>query len=269
MMSGPSVLILSFTMYTHALLNAQAGDIGALSNATGGMTSDVFSVANNGALMTDIKKAVTGFSCTNFYGLKDLNRLHIAMIIPYQQTAYGSNFNLYGNGVMSSMTAGLAFAHKPHPMLSFGITGNYRHLSIVSYGHKTMLTADVSILMLMTKKLGMSFSVFNIMGNKPIPLFAEPSGRTFRISLKLKISEQVHITSDVEKSGAFKTNLRMACLYKVHDDVHFSVGFSSLQSRCIAGFIYQRSKYTFHCVTSISRLPGISQTLSVIYALRT
>lgn len=266
-MSDRYVLMVILTICVHALLNAQAGDIGTPVNSTGGMTSDVFSAVNNVALMTDIKKAVTGISFTNFYGLKDLNRLQIAMVIPYQRTAYGSSFNVYGNGAMSIITAGLAFAHKPHPMISFGITANYRRLSIVSYGHTDMLTADFSILMLLNKKLSMSFGAFNIMGAKPLSLFAEPSDRTFRICAKLKISELVDVTSDIEKSGAFKSNLRMACLYKMNDDVHFSAGFSSLQSRCSMGFIYRRHHYTFQFLTSMSRLPGISQTLSIIYAL--
>ncbi len=234
---------------------------------SGLMLADVFSPANNCALMTEMKKPGIGFSFTNRYALKDVNQVAICAVLPFKKIAYGFKLLSDGNNILSDRTIGFSFAHATSKQSGFGIGANYHHYNIRTYGRASVITIEFSLVANITNKLSSSFFVFNPFAARFKDCPGEHLQRTFRMGLLYKINKKISVVCEAEKSRTFRTNIKLACQYQLNPKFHFCIGFSSLQPQCTFGIGFKHKHYTIAYASSLMQAAGSSNNLSFIYEI--
>ncbi len=244
--------------------------VGAESAGMGGVSlsvQNVFAAANHQALMPWQKKPNIGFSVINRYGLKDLNQVTLAAAVPYHNFGYGFKWYNFGTAGYQENVIGLSAAHAFRPNFSVGLGANYHSMNIVNYGRTAKLTVEFSLAAKVSEQLSIAFRTVNPNRTKLALDQDERLSSVYQLGLAYKVNQQVTTLLQVEKSNAFRPDIKCGLNYEPKKDFHLRFGFASLQTQFTFGVGYYYKKCRMEWASAIHQTLGLSNTFSVAFEM--
>jgi hypothetical protein len=241
---------------------------GAESVGMGGIglsVQNVFCAANHQALMPWQKKSAMGLSVINRYGLKELNQVTLAAVVPYHNFGYGFKWYNFGTSSYQENVIGLSAAHAFRPNFSIGLGADYRTLNIVNYGRTAKLTIEFSMAAKLNEQLALAFRAVNPNRTRLAPDQDERLSSLYQMGLSYKVNQQVMVLMQVEKNNAFKPELKCGVNYEPKKDFHLRFGFATLQPQFTFGLGYKYKKCRMEWASAFHQTLGLSSTLSVAF----
>jgi hypothetical protein len=234
---------------------------------SGLMLTDVFTPANNMALMTDVKKPVIGFAFANRYLLAEVRHAAICAVIPLKSIAYGIQALSYGNNTLNEHTLGISGAHLLFKGFSFGIGARYHHISITGYGHHSDLKMDLAIRTSVTQQLSFAFSANNLLTADLGKDSPENQNHTYRLGLLYKPNTKLELVVEAEKDNIFKTCIKMGLQYQLNQAFYTCIGFSGIQPQYTFGIGFKKQDYQLVFASSVNQAPGVTGNITFIYEI--
>jgi hypothetical protein len=233
---------------------------------TGLLLQNPFCSANHQALMPWQKKAGIGFSFANNYGLKDINRVYITGVVPYKTFGYGFKLYNFGNLVYREQIIGMSVAHAFHPSFSLGLGVNYQSAGISNYGHRSTIALEASIAAKVNEQLSLGFRLYDPERAKFSDYQDERLATIYQFGMGYKVNKQVKAIAEIEKSNAFRPNVKMGINYAVKDNYNIRMGFSSLQPQFTFGFGFRHKQCVMEFASAVHQYLGVSTNISIAFS---
>lgn len=241
--------------------------LGTLSSGTGGsglMHTDVFSAANNTALMPLLKKPAIGGSITSVPGYGNSLQSGYCFVMPLKHIAYGLQLRSYGNGTLQDQTLGTSAAHALNNRLSFGIGANYHKYSIVNYGRVHVFSLDMSIVSKLSGKLTTAVSLFNPFAASIGP---EKLDRVMHIGAKYDFNKAVLVVAELEKAFSSPVNFKTGINYQFIPGMYCSGGYSSIGGLATFGLGYRHKRINAGFAMAVPAAGPLFTNFSFAYEL--
>lgn len=168
------------------------------------------------------------------FGLKELQTMSLAAVLPSENWAAGIGAGFTGNGVYRESQFLAGFGYRLFPDFSAGLTAKYDHASIEGYGNAGALELDAGLQSVVMDGLTAGVTVFNLtraeIGRSSEPL---PSG--WRAGLSAWIFGKALISGEVYHQTGFPTDLRAGLEIPLTHQVTLRTGMQSATGVVTAG----------------------------------
>ncbi len=263
--------ILTLTCITLCVLNnafSQGinGVMGAESGMVGGcnaLLSNAFSVVNNPAAISDLKKWQTGVFGEKRFGQKELGTSNFSIAVPNKWVDFGAAVNLFGFDKFSQQRFLLAASKKLAPTFSLGVQINYLNTAISEYGNAGAWVLGAGVYYQPVSKIKVAFAIFNPnqqqLSNKvsdKVPTYA-------RFGVSYRVNEKVDVLVETEQALEQKTIFRSGIKYHVNKRIAFAVGASSQPVLFTFGTMVQTNKVAIDFAAQVHQILGVIPQFSL------
>ena len=250
-------------------VSAYPQNTGARSDALGGAylgLSDLFSAANNQALLPKIRKVQAGIFFQNRFLLKNLNTGAFAVALPLGKGTSALYYRNYGYSLYRENQIGLAYALPFGPDFSMGIAINFRSLQLgEGLGSETAFYPDIGLNYQISKLFSLGFQLKNItLAEKAAQLnerwpVVGSFGFNYMPNPKLLLLAQ----GNVFASRPFELNAGGE--YSVSDLFSLRMGFTTNPSRASLGFGIKIRSFQIDLTSSYQAMLGFVPSLNIIF----
>lgn len=263
--------ILTLTCITLCVLNntfSQGinGVVGAESGMVGGcnaLLSNAFSVVNNPAAISDLKKWQTGVFGEKRFGQKELGTSNFSVAVPNKWVDVGAAVNLYGFDKFNQQRFVLTASKKLAQTFALGVQLNYLNTTIGEYGNAGAWVLGAGVYYQPVSKIKVAFAIFNPnqqqLSNKvsdKVPTYA-------RLGVSYKVNEKVDVLAETEQALEQKTIFRSGIKYHVNKRIAFAVGASSQPVLFTFGTTVQTNKVAIDFAAQVHQILGVIPQFSL------
>ncbi|NQW43089.1 MAG: hypothetical protein HQ463_06620 [Bacteroidetes bacterium] len=242
--------------------------VGSEANALGGCSllgNNAFCAINNPSLICWQKEPILGVVFRNYYGVKDINQLNIAGLIPYKNVGYGFNIFSFGNGIFKQQSIGASASYALNKQLNIGMGADYQSIAVRNYGQNSVLTIHGGISAKINNKLQIAFHVFNPMRAKFSAYKDERIQSAYKFGLSYLVSIPITTYLEVEKNNLYKANLKASLNYQLKNKFNIRCGFSTTQPQFGFGIGYKYHNLNIDAACVIHQFIGVSNNISLQY----
>ena len=246
--------------------------IGARSTSIGDASLcivDVWSVFNNQAGLSKIKKISTGFSYENKFLINNLSSKSFVFALPTKSGVFGICTNYFGYDLYNELKTGLAYGKSFGDIFSIGVQIDYLHTHIgETYGNKGILTCEAGIQAKLTKELFIGVHIFNPIRAKLANYFDERVSTIMKLGLLYKISEKVQFAVETEKDIKLKQIFKFGLEYHLIKQIFIRTGMQTNPTQNSFGFGFDFKNFKIDVGSKIDYTLGYSSTLSLFYDIK-
>ena len=262
------IILINITFFTINFAYSQGinGVFGAESGMLGGcntLLSNAFSVVNNPAVVSDLKKWQAGVFGEKRFGQKELGTSNFSIAVPNKWVDFGAAVSLYGFDKFNQQRFVLSAAKKLAPTLALGVQLNYLNTSIGEYGNSGAWVLGAGIVYQPISKIKVAFMLFNPnqqqLSNKVsdnVPTYA-------RFGLSYKVNEKVDVLVESEQGLEQKTIFRSGIKYHLNKRIAFGIGASSQPVLITFGATIQANKLAIDLAAQVHQVLGIIPQFSL------
>lgn len=249
----------AFSQGINGVLGAESGMLGGCNV----LLSNAFSVVNNPAALSDLKKWQAGVFGEKRFGQKELGTSNFSIAVPNKWVDFGAAVNLYGFDKFNQQRFVLSAAKKLAPTFSLGVQLNYLNTSIGEYGNSGAWVLGAGVFYQPVSKIRVAFMLFNPnqqqLSNKvsdKVPTYA-------RFGLSYKVNEKVDVLAEVEQALEQKITYRSGIKYHVNKRISFAVGASSQPVLLTFGTSIQAKKLAIDFAAQVHQVLGVIPQFSL------
>jgi hypothetical protein len=262
------IILINITVFTINFAYSQGiiGVFGAESGMLGGcntLLSNAFSVVNNPAVVSDLKKWQAGVFGEKRFGQKELGTSNFSIAVPNKWVDFGAAVSFYGFDKFNQQRFVLSAAKKLAPTLALGVQLNYLNTSIGEYGNSGAWVLGAGIVYQPISKIKVAFMLFNPnqqqLSNKVsdnVPTYA-------RFGLSYKVNEKVDVLVESEQGLEQKTIFRSGIKYHLNKRIAFGFGASSQPVLLSFGTTIQANKLAIDLAAQVHQVLGIIPQFSL------
>jgi hypothetical protein len=262
------IILINITILTINFAYSQGinGVFGAESGMLGGcnaLLSNAFSVVNNPAVVSDLKKWQAGVFGEKRFGQKELGTSNFSIAVPNKWVDFGAAVSLFGFDKFNQQRFVLSAAKKLAPTLALGVQLNYLNTSIGEYGNSGAWVLGAGIYYQPISKIKVAFMLFNPnqqqLSNKVsdnVPTYA-------RFGLSYKVNEKVDVLVESEQGLEQKTIFRSGIKYHLNKRIGFGVGASSQPVLLTFGATIQANKLAIDLAAQVHQVLGVIPQFSL------
>ena len=249
----------AFSQGINGVLGAESGMLGGCNV----LLSNVFSVVNNPAAVSDLKKWQAGVFGEKRFGQKELGTSNFTIAVTNKWVDFGAAVNLYGFDKFNQQRFVLSAAKKLAPTFSLGVQINYLNTSIGEYGNSGALVLGAGVYYQPVSKMRVAFMLFNPnqqqLGNKvsdKVPTYA-------RFGLSYRVNEKVDVLAEAEQALEQKITFRSGIKYRVNKRITFAVGASSQPVLLTFGSSIQANNLAIDFAAQVHQILGVIPQFSL------
>lgn len=242
------------------------GVFGAESGMVGGcnaLLSNAFSVVNNPATISDLKKWQAGVFGEKRFGQKELGTSNFSIAVPNKWVDFGAAVNLYGFDKFNQQRFVLAASKKLAPTFSLGVQLNYLNTAVSEYGNAGAWVLGAGVYYQPVSKIKVAFMIFNPnqqqLSNKvsdKVPTYA-------RFGVSYQVNEKVDVLAETEQALEQKTIFRSGIKYHVNKRISFAVGASSQPVLFTFGTTVKTNKVAIDFAAQVHQILGVIPQFSL------
>jgi hypothetical protein len=262
------IILINITFFAINCAYSQGinGVLGAESGMLGGcnvLLANAFSVVNNPAAVSDLKKWQAGVFGEKRFGQKELGTSNFSIAVPNKWVDFGSAVSLYGFDKFNQQRFVLSAAKKLAPTFSLGVQINYLNTNIGEYGNAGAWVIGAGVFYQPVSKISVAFMLLNPnqqqLSNKvsdQVPTYA-------RFGLSYKVNEKVNVLAEAEQALEQKTTYRSGIKYHVNKRISFAIGASSQPLLLTFGVSIQTNKLAIDFAAQVHQVLGVIPQFSL------
>ncbi|GAB1404107.1 MAG: hypothetical protein PHX54_12245 [Lentimicrobiaceae bacterium] len=241
---------------------ARSAALGHASVALG----DLWSAFNNQAGLARIENISAGAYYENRYMLKELGYKAAAFAYPGKMGVVALSFNHFGYSAYNESKIGLAYARAFGQFLSFGLQLDYQMARLAeSYGNRNFITFEAGMQANITSNLILGMHVYNPVNAKLSEYNDERAPVIFRLGAAYQITNDIMLTSEVEKDVNLKANVRAGIEYRLIPLIHLRAGISTFPGTNSFGVGIFTGDFIIDISASYHHVLGFSPQASLQY----
>ncbi|MBP9187586.1 MAG: hypothetical protein KBG11_10855 [Bacteroidia bacterium] len=248
-----------FAQGINGVIGAEAGMLGGVNS----LLSSAFSVVNNPAAITDLKKWQTGVYGEKRFGQKELGTTNFSVAVPNKWVDFGAAVNIYGFDKFSQQRFIVAASKKLAETFALGVQINYLNTTINEYGNAGAWVLGAGVIYQPIKTIKVAFMVFNPnqqqLSNKvsdKVPTYA-------RFGVKYTVNDKVDVLAEAEQALEQKTIFRAGLKYNINKHVGFAVGASSQPILFSFGATFNTHKVGVDIAAQVHQVLGVIPQFSL------
>jgi hypothetical protein len=262
------IILASITFFVLKFAYSQGinGFFGAESGMLGGcntLLTNSFSVVNNPATISDLKKWQVGVFGEKRFGQKELGTNNFSVAVPNKWVDFGGAVNLHGFDKFNQQRFVLSVSKKLAPTFALGVQVNYLNTNIGEYGNSGAWVLGAGVYYQPVSKIKVAFMLFNPnqqqLSNKvsdKVPTYA-------RLGVSYKVNEKVDVLMETEQALEQKTIFRSGIKYHVNKRIAFGVGASSQPVLVTFGTSIQANKLVIDVAAQVHQILGVIPQFSL------
>ena len=230
--------------------------------------SDVWAYHNNPGALGNLKKTSFGLSYENRYLLKETQFQGFCFASPTKIGVISVGGQFYGSDNLKTYRAGFGYSLKLTDFLAAGVQLNSLGIRLPSYyGSKNSLTAEVGLQASINENWSIGFSAFNISNSKLASFQNEQFSTVMRLGTAYKISKNVQIFLQADKSINHKIQFKTAFEYNSKEKFFFRGGISTQPLFVSFGFGYHFKKMDLNIGSSYQQILGWCPSFTLNFEL--
>jgi hypothetical protein len=227
--------------------------------------ADVWSVTNNVAGITSVKKPSAGVYAENRFNLKALSTVSLQAVYPLAKAAaVGVELTRTGDKLYNEQKFGVGYAHRIGPV-SLGLKATLLQLHLEELGSRRAVAISIGGQSEIIPKLTFGAHIFNLnqaklasFQNERFPTVMQ-AGLAYKPNTKLLLSLETE--KDPERTADFKSGLE----YRPLEQLALRTGFSTARKAATAGVGFTTHQLIIDYALGSHSVLGISNHLSVSY----
>jgi len=245
--------------------NIATGARSAAMGNVGVVLDDAFSVFNNQAGLTGVKKVSTGICSEKRFLVSGVN-LHGALAaIPTNSGVFGIGLSYFGFDLYNEKKVGLAFAKALGEKFSMGVQLDYLSTYISEYGSKSAVTFEGGILAKVTKELKIGAHIYNPLRVKMGVYREEKLPTIMKIGLAYQPSQKIIFALETEKDIDLKPVVKAGIDYKIVEKFSLRGGISTNPINASFGFGVNLKKIKIDFSSSFHQQLGYTPKMGLTY----
>jgi hypothetical protein len=230
--------------------------------------SDVWAYHNNPGALGNLKKTSFGLSYENRYLLKETQFQGFCFASPIKIGVISVGGQFYGSDNLKTYRAGFGYSLKLTDYLAAGVQLNSLGIRLPSYyGSKNSITAEIGIQAFINENWSIGFSTFNITNSKLASFQNEQFSTVMRLGTAYKISKNVQLFLQADKSILHKIQFKTAFEYNSKEKFFFRGGISTQPLFISFGFGYHFKKMDLNLGSSYQQILGWCPSFTLNFEL--
>jgi hypothetical protein len=231
--------------------------------------SDAWSVFNNPAGLTSVRKTTTGIYFENRFLVKEMSLKAIFLDLPVKAGTFGLSFREFGFSLYNEMKVGLAFGKKLGKSFSAGVQLDYLRIHLSEdLGTKNLFTFEIGVQYHINQTVCLGVHLYNPV---PVRLASWQNERiptVISMGLAWKFSEGFLTTVEVEKDIELKPVIKAGLEYHFVKPVFIRIGLSTNPTLFTFGFGVEFGQVRFDFASSYHLVLGYSPQVSLAYCFK-
>jgi hypothetical protein len=241
------------------------GRSSALGNA-GVTLIDVWSVNNNQACLSHLRKPIVAFSFENRFLIKQLSVKEGAFALPTNYGVWALSFSSFGYVLFSESKVGMAYSKKLGERLSAGIKFNYMELKIAdNYGKSNSIRGEIGLFAKLSNHLNLGVHINNpsvTKNNSNLPFYPT----IMRLGMDYSFSSKTLLILETQKSMEQKPVFKVGIEYRPVQQLYLRTGIASNPAFNSFGIGLLMEQLTIDLAATYSTTLGTSPKISLIYS---
>lgn len=259
-------------IHNFGALSAQGilGPVGAVAWSAGGISlceSNAWSVFNNPASLAFTKKYTLGINSDQRFSESKLRTSSIAGSFQNKWFTAGLGINYFGYSLFNQQRLNMSFARQLNNNFALGVSLDYIATNVLEYGHAGAIVPAVGILYKPLKELSLGVQIYNPTFIKYSFLLVNPIPTFARMGLKYEVSSKVNTILEVDQQVTMPLIWRAGLLYKMRDEVHFSIGVSTQPIYYTSGVGLKLKKMQFNFAGAFHEVMGFTPNIGCLYPI--
>jgi hypothetical protein len=261
------VLLFSGSVFSQSLKESYGSRAAGMGTAAV-MLTDVWSVFNNQAALTDLKSVTAGISVSNKFLLKELSVKSVGLAIPIKLGTLGAKVSSFGYNVYQESFYGLAYGIKLSNKFSMGVGLNYESVNINAegYSRKSGVTGEVSLLAKISDKVQVASHIYNPTRTQLFEYNDERIPTIFNLGASYLFDQKARFVCEVEKDIDFKPIFKGGVEYLPTENIYLRFGASNQPALYSFGFGFKAKQLNIDIASSYHNVLGFSPQVSIIYS---
>jgi len=267
------LLFFVFSFTNSIVTYSQLDNKGSKSLAMGGIFTtldDFWSSMYNQAGLANIEKLTIGLGYDNSFLMKELATKHIGIAIPTKKSGvFGISLKQYGFSLYNLNKIGAAYSMKLSPKLSAGIMLDYIHLQLGDiYGSTGTFTFEMGAQYKINDQWTTGIHFFNPIMSKLADYHDERLTSTISLGCSFKASNQLLLTTEIQKSIEHKPDIKFGIDYKIVPSISLRSGISTNPGIYSFGLGFNYNNFIIDFSGNFHQLLGFSPSSSLIYVFK-
>lgn len=259
-----SLLLLSFAWNTFAADNYAISD--ARSAAIGFASVSLASIDNPGGISLQ-SESFAGLHYENPYGIKELSKATAVAAFKNRWLDAGLVVSKFGYEKYGETRFAVNFSKKLFAGTSLGIRLNYLSILLsAEEGDKSVMSADVGMLVSPVEKLRIGIEIQNVMRTSYRTLRDEYTlPLVLRAGVNYSVAKELMLISEVEKSIDQPVCFKLGCEYLPLKEIPLRIGLIGTPYRPTFGVGYRISRFVFDVASVYHTVLGFHNLFSMQY----
>jgi hypothetical protein len=259
------VLISSFSFLASGQNFSVGGRAAGTSNASVTF-SDLWSVNNNQAGLSEIKSFTAGICYENRYGLKSMGSKSGAIALPTRSGVFGLSLNFFGYSQYNESKIGLAYARSFGTRFSAGVQLDYLSTHIAeNYGKSSAIAGEIGLLYKITSDLKIGVHLYNPAKAKIATNNNEHVPTVFKLGLSYEFSKKLIVAIETEKDIQYNAVFKAGVEYHPVKQLYFRTGISTNPILNSFGFGLEYSNLNLDFAATYHRVLGFTPQVSLVF----
>jgi hypothetical protein len=242
--------------------------IGARSTGLGNATSclsDEWSILNNPGGLSAVRKTTIAFSHFTNPSFQPFDRSAVSVSLPIGSSTAGISLFKFGDDLYSEQIASAAFSNKLG-IASLGLRINYIQYAAKDFGTIGVFSISFGGIASVSKTLSIGAYITNI--NQPLIKRgdnAESIPTRVAVGYRLKMSQRIFLTSEVEKEIEKPILFKTGLCYDSRGKFFFSTGFNLNPNAAFLGAGFRPRRLGFEYGMAYNFTTGLYHQVSASY----
>jgi hypothetical protein len=242
-------------------IGANAWSLGGSSAAE----SNVFSIHNNTASLTEVQRLEACIYNQLRFGIKNLNMISSGIAFPNKWAHVGVLANHYGYDKFNQQKISVGLAKKLNANFSLGVAINYVAINIAEQENTYAFSADLGSFYKVNKTLQIGFFLSNITQAKYNNNAYGRLPNMAKFGFKYSMNNKISILADLEKDFDLKLALRAGLSYQLHSLFALQIGYVNNPNYFTCGFAAKLKQFDIQFASSLHSQLGLTPHIGIIF----
>lgn len=234
-------------------------------SAYGSKQADAFSVTSNQAALAHRTHFSAGIYSERRFLLQELSIYQLAAVIPTASGNFGISGTYLGFIEQNETKVGLAYGRKLYNWLNAGVQFNYHTLHTAGYGSASAISVEAAALIAISEQLHIGLQINNPSKAKIGKEDAEQLPLIYTIGLSYEPSENLLLSTAIEKVENWPLNIKAGLQYKLNDRVAGRAGVETATASFYLGAGIWLHNVRLDAVATIHSQLGFTPGLMLLY----
>lgn len=254
------------------IVNASAQNIfnpvGAEAWGVGGISvvnQNIWSVFNNPAGFSAVKKVQGGISSEQRFRESKLNTSSVGIVLPSKYINTGIGIHHFGYSLFNQQFFRVAVSKQLFKQFSIGVSLNYFATNISEQPHSGNMLGDAGILYQASSKIKLGLYIFNPTQSRYSVNTSERIPTYSRFGIEYLISDKVKLLAETEQQLNQKSVFRGGIHYQLHPMLSLSAGAANNPVYVTFGTGVTLKQFKVDFAASVHEVLGFTPHLSIIF----